>query len=30
VEAGASLVGGCCRVTASDISDVRSRVVSLG
>lgn len=29
VEAGASLVGGCCRVTASDISDVRSRVVSL-
>jgi homocysteine S-methyltransferase len=30
VEAGASLVGGCCRVTASDISGVRSRVVSLG
>lgn len=30
VEAGASLVGGCCRVTASDISAVRSRVVSLG
>ena len=29
VEAGASLVGGCCRVTAADISGVRSRVVSL-
>jgi homocysteine S-methyltransferase len=29
VEAGASLVGGCCRVTASDISNVRRRVVSL-
>ena len=29
VEAGASLVGGCCRVTTADISGVRSRVVSL-
>ena len=30
VEAGASLVGGCCRVSASHISSVRGRVVSLG
>ncbi len=29
VAAGACLVGGCCRVTAADISGVRSRVVSL-
>jgi len=29
VEAGASLVGGCCRVTTADIAGVRSRVVSL-
>ena len=27
VEAGASLVGGCCRVTAADITDMRARVV---
>ena len=30
VKAGASIVGGCCRVTASDISGMRCRVVSHG